>query len=140
MSEYPPLMPAQGWMFAQRNATVAALARAVVVIEAPHASGALITARHARALGRELYAVPGPLGSPQSAGTNALIASGSARALTGPESLGLVGRAETASPLLDRLAAGPLSPDVLRADPADVAELLLAGRIVALPDGRLART
>lgn len=140
VSEYPPLTPAQGWMFAQRNATIAALARAVVVVEAPPSSGALITARHAIALGRELYAVPGPLGSPQSAGANALIASGAARALVGPESLGLRAAVVASSPLLERLAAGPLTPDALRADPADVAELLLAGRIVALPDGRLART
>lgn len=140
VSEYPPLMPAQGWMFARRNATIAALARAVVVVEAPAGSGALITARHAAALKRELYAVPGPLGPPQSAGANALIASGTARALTGAESLGLQVRVAASSPLLDRLAAGPLGPDALRADPADVAELLLAGRIVALPDGRLART
>jgi len=45
VSEYPPLAPAQGWMFARRNATIAALARAIVVVEAPHGSGALITAR-----------------------------------------------------------------------------------------------
>ena len=140
VSEFPPLVPAQGWTFAQRDATIAALARCVVVVEAPHGSGALITARHAATLGRGLYAVPGPLGSPQSAGANALIAAGTARALTGPESLGLLATAGETSPLLDRLAAGPLSPDALRADPADVAELLLAGRIVALPDGRLART
>jgi len=139
VSEYPPLTPAQGWMFARRNATIAALARAVVVIEAPHGSGALITAREALALGRELYAVPGPLGSSASEGTNALIASGSARSLLGPESLGLRGRAQPSDPVLELLATGPLSPDALRADPAEVAELLLAGRIVALPDGRLSR-
>lgn len=141
VSEYAPLMPAQGWMFAQRNATIAGLARAVVVIEAPHGSGALITARHAQTLGRELYAVPGPLGSPQSAGTNALIAAGTARAIVGPESLGLSAHSPAvSSPVLDRLAAGPLSPDALRAEADEVAELLLGGRIVALPDGRLART
>ena len=142
VSQYPPLAPAQGWMFAQRNATIAALARAVIVVEAPPGSGALITARHAAALGRELFAVPGPLGSLASAGANALLASGSARALIGAESLGLgvAAAAPAANPLLERLAGGPLSPDTLRADPADVAELLLAGRIVALPDGRLART
>lgn len=140
VSEYPPLTPAQGWMFARRNATIAALARAVVVVEAPHGSGALITAADALALGREVYAVPGPLGSAASAGANELIASGRARVLTGQESLGL--HAPTPperDEVLERLAAGPLSPDALRADAGHLAELLLAGRIVALPDGRLAR-
>ena len=148
VSQYEPLFPAQGWMFAKRNATIAALARAVVVVEAPHGSGALITVADALALGREVYAVPGPLGSAASAGPNALIASGRARALLGARSLGLTGQRTlglSASPterdeVLERLAAGPLGPDALRADAGHVAELLLTGRIVRLPDGRVART
>ncbi len=139
VSQYEPLFLAQAWMFARRNATIAALARAVVVVEAPHGSGALITAREAKVLGRALYAVPGPLGSAASAGTNGLIASRAARAVTGPESLGLLDRGVGSNPLLDRLAAGPLGPDALRAHPDEVAELLLAGRVVVLPDGRIAR-
>jgi len=140
VSQYEPLFPAQGWMFAKRNATIAALARAVVVVEAPPGSGALITASDAFALGREVYAVPGPLGAAASAGANALIASGRARALTGPESLGLHAPSPERDEVLERLAAGPLGPDALRADGEHVAELLLSGRVVRLADGRLART
>lgn len=139
VSEYPPLAPAQGWMFARRNATIAALARAVVVVEAPPGSGALITAAEARALGRAVFAVPGPLGSWASTGANALIASGSARAVTGPETLGLHSAGVGTDVVLERLAAGPLTLDALRADPGHLAELMLAGRVVALPDGRLSR-
>lgn len=148
VSEYQPLFPGDGWTFAKRNATIAALARAVVVVEAPHGSGALITAEDARRLGRELLAVPGPLGAPASEGTNALIACGLARAVTGPESLGLAaaravpsGHTRHASDdLLARLAAGPLSPDALAGEEEHLAELVLCGRVVALPDGRFART
>lgn len=104
-----------------------------------HGSGALLTAAEARSLGREVYAVPGPLDSAASSGANTLIASGLARALTGPESFGFGGRPIEPHQILDLLAAGPQTPDALRADAAQVAELLLAGRIVALPDGRLAR-
>lgn len=146
VSEYPPLAPALTWTFAKRNATIAALARAVVVVEAPHGSGALITAEDARRLGRELLAVPGPLGAPASEGTNALIACGLARAVTGPESLGLDAARSTVAPvddasndLLARLAAGPLDPDALAGSEAQLAELLLSGRVTALPDGRFAR-
>ncbi len=139
VSQYEPLFPAQGWMFAKRNATIAALARTVVVVEAPHGSGALITAAEARAIGRDVYAVPGPLGSAASAGANELIASGGARVLTGPESLGIGVTPIESHAVLDLLAAGPQSPDALRASTAEVAELMLAGRIIALPDGRLAR-
>jgi DNA processing protein len=60
--------------FARRNRIIAALARAVVVVEAPDHSGALLTAAAAVELGRELYAVPGPIDSIASRGCNRLIA------------------------------------------------------------------
>lgn len=60
--------------FARRNRIIAALARAVVVVEAPDHSGALLTAAAAVELGRELYAVPGPIDSLASRGCNRLIA------------------------------------------------------------------
>jgi DNA processing protein len=75
VSQYAPTFCAQPWAFAKRNATIAALAEAVVVVEAGQVSGALITADEARRLGRPLFAVPGPLGSAASVGTNALLAS-----------------------------------------------------------------
>src|SRR5207245_4994565 len=81
VSEYAAPLSARGWMFAQRDATIAALGGVVVVVEAGEVAGALITAEHARRLGRRLYAVPGPLGSAASVGTNALIAQGHATAL-----------------------------------------------------------
>jgi DNA processing protein len=60
--------------FARRNRIIAALARATVVVEAPDHSGALLTAAAAVDLGRELYAVPGPIDSLASRGCNRLIA------------------------------------------------------------------
>ena len=60
--------------FARRNRIIAALARATVVVEAPDHSGALLTASAAVELGRELYAVPGPIDSLASRGCNRLIA------------------------------------------------------------------
>jgi DNA processing protein len=60
--------------FARRNRIIAALARATVVVEAPDHSGALLTAAAAVELGRELYAVPGPIDALASRGCNRLIA------------------------------------------------------------------
>ncbi|MCC6617886.1 MAG: DNA-protecting protein DprA [Chloroflexi bacterium] len=60
--------------FARRNRVIAGLAEAVVVVEAPDRSGALLTAAAARAIGRELYAVPGPIDAMASRGCNRLIA------------------------------------------------------------------
>ncbi len=151
VSQYAPTFCAQPWAFAKRNATIAALAEAVVVIEAGEQSGALITADEARRLGRSLFAVPGPLGSAASVGTNALLASGEARALVSAgallEALGLRASSaitSSADPILVALATGALDADALRrrvrvseSELADrLMRLTLAGRITQTPDGR----
>jgi DNA processing protein len=64
------------WRFPRRNRIIAAMAEAVVVVEASARSGALSTARWAADLGREVLAVPGSIRSPSSAGTNLLIRDG----------------------------------------------------------------
>ncbi|TMK39691.1 MAG: DNA-protecting protein DprA [Actinobacteria bacterium] len=64
------------WRFVARNRLIAGLADAVIVVEAPPRSGALLTARWARELGRPLGAVPGPVSAPRAAGVNALVRSG----------------------------------------------------------------
>jgi len=72
--------------FPRRNRVIAALARAVVVVEAPERSGALITARYALELGREVLAVPGRPTDKKSRGSNRLIQDG-AFPLLDPEEL-----------------------------------------------------
>ncbi|MCL4390246.1 MAG: DNA-protecting protein DprA [Patescibacteria group bacterium] len=67
------------WTFPQRNRIVAALCSEVFIIEAAIQSGSLITARLARGLKRKVWAVPGPITSKTSAGTNNLIAAGQAQ-------------------------------------------------------------
>lgn len=76
ISEYPPGAPPAPWTFPERNRLLAALSDAVVVVEAPERSGALITAEMAMELGREVFAVPGPIGGGESAGCNRLIYDG----------------------------------------------------------------
>jgi DNA processing protein len=74
VSEVPVGAPVGRPDFARRNRIIAGLAEAVVVVEAPDRSGALLTAAAASAIGRELYAVPGPIDAMASRGTNRLIA------------------------------------------------------------------
>jgi DNA processing protein len=64
------------WRFPARNRIIAGLCDAVVVVEAPQKSGALITAHHALECGRDVWAVPGPLTAPECRGSNRLLADG----------------------------------------------------------------
>jgi DNA processing protein len=76
LSELPPGSGAWRWTFPARNRIMAALAGMTVVVEAAERSGSLITADMAMDLGRDLGAVPGPVGSRLSAGPNNLLAGG----------------------------------------------------------------
>lgn len=76
ISEFAPDAKPRGGMFPQRNRIIAALTLATLVIEAPDRSGALITARQAGELGRDVLALPGPVTSRASRGTNNLIREG----------------------------------------------------------------
>ncbi len=76
LSELPPGTGAWRWTFPARNRIMAALAGMTVVVEAAQRSGSLITADLAADLGRDLGAVPGPVSSRASAGTNDLLAGG----------------------------------------------------------------
>jgi DNA processing protein len=76
VSEMPPGFRAHRWCFPARNRVIAALADATIVVEAAERSGSLITAEMALELGREVAAVPGPVLSWRSAGTNALLRDG----------------------------------------------------------------
>ncbi|MGH3088463.1 MAG: DNA-processing protein DprA [Rubrobacteraceae bacterium] len=64
------------WHFPARNRIIAGLCETVVVVEAAEKSGALITARHALEAGRDVWAVPGPVGVPECRGSNRLLADG----------------------------------------------------------------
>lgn len=91
LSEVPPGVRTQRWMFPLRNRIVSALARALVVIEAPVASGALITARLAAEMGREVLVVPGPVTSPASAGSHQLVRDGAQLVTSATDVLAAVG-------------------------------------------------
>jgi DNA processing protein len=76
VSELPGDYPAFRWTFVKRNRIISGLSQAVLVVEAPEKSGALITADFAFQQGRKVLAVPGPVTSEVTAGTSALIKKG----------------------------------------------------------------
>jgi DNA processing protein len=87
ISEHPPTAAATRTRLAVRNRIIAALATVTVVTEAGARGGALATARTAQSLGRRVFAVPGPVTSTMSTGTNELLRTGEASPVTSIETL-----------------------------------------------------
>ncbi|WP_058303918.1 DNA-processing protein DprA [Gorillibacterium timonense] len=83
LSEFPPGTRIAPGLFPLRNRIIAGLSLATVVVEAALRSGSLITADQALDESRDVFAVPGPISSPKSRGTNELIRQG-ARIVTEP--------------------------------------------------------
>ncbi|MDD5708439.1 MAG: DNA-processing protein DprA [Kiritimatiellae bacterium] len=149
------------WLFPRRNRLLAALARGVIVVEAPRRSGALLTAQLAVDLGRPVWAVPGPVDASASVGCHDLLRNGAALC-TGCEDIDLqlppprqateLARPPLPQPgsaarwILDRIDLDGVALEELRARwPGTTAmwsegmlALELAGLIRRLPGGRLA--
>ncbi len=163
VAELPPGSSVRRWMFPARNRIMAALGGLTIVVEAAERSGSLITAEMAGDCGRQVGAVPGPVNSWRSAGTNALLVDGAvpirdaadaleqllgpgagevAREVTGPDLGPVEGR------LLDAIERGAATADGLAAElgldgptcAAALARLELAGYVGIDFAGTLART
>jgi len=76
ISEYFPDDEPRDFQFPERNRIIAGLSKAVVLVEAPEKSGALITVDFAIDFGREVFCVPGPINSELSVGCHKIIRDG----------------------------------------------------------------
>ncbi len=165
LSELPPGTTPYRWAFPARNRIIAALAGLTVVVEAAARSGSLITAEIALELGRGVGAVPGPVASWRSSGTNALLrdgahvirnardvlddlcGAGGARQASDQLELELSGLEPRLRETLiavdrgaDSLAAHASTPEAVAGALEALAELELLGLVTRLPGGRYAVT
>jgi DNA processing protein len=129
ISELPPGFRAFRWNFPARNRIIAGLAPVTIVVEAAERSGSLITAELALDLGRDVGAVPGPVLSWRSRGTNALLRDGATLIRDAVDALDLALGIDGAQAALQRAATERLPP------PASLEPELLA-LLAAVEDGR----
>lgn len=161
LSEYPIGTPPLAQNFPKRNRLIAALTHGTVVVEAALQSGSLITAKQAAEQGKEVFAIPGSIHSPQSRGCHALLKQGAKLVETAQDVLeelpqlarAAVTPARSAAPvhegdaLLDALGFDPVSLDALIARTgiaaaqlqARLLELELDGSVARLPGGLFQR-
>jgi DNA processing protein len=91
VSEYAPGVEAEPFRFPARNRLIAALGKALVVVEGAGGSGSMISVDHAIDLGRDVYAVPGPVTSPLAEVPLALIRDGATLIRGAPDLLADLG-------------------------------------------------
>lgn len=128
VSEFPCGASPRRWHFPVRNRTIAALADVTLVVQATPRSGSLATARHARQLGRPVFALPGPVFEPLSWGPHSLLRGGAL----------LAGHPQD---ILDALPALPASfPDSVPSGEAGVGKPALAAAVLAALRRRAAST
>ena len=82
ISEFPLGMGGEAWHFPDRNRIILAMASRIVVVESPEGGGAMLTARAALKLGREVWSVPGRISDDVCKGTNELFNEGAKSAVS----------------------------------------------------------
>ena len=126
VSEFPMTFPPSPQTFPYRNRIVAGWGSGLLVVEAGLKSGALITATQAVEHGRLVYAVPGPIDRPTSAGSNRLIQQGAKLVTSAGD---ILDDMNTLFPEPTKLQRSAAAPTALSADETTVLECLTTSEV-----------
>ena len=137
ISEYPLGTLPEGFRFPARNRIISGLSLGVVVVEAAHRSGTLITAHQALEQGRDVFAIPGRIDSPKSEGCHRLIQEGAKLVHTGADVLEELSLPTPISASEEKPQAPPLPPEeekvfsFLDVYPKNIEEIIRAAELPA---------
>ena len=153
ISEFPFGTDPRAGHFPRRNRLIAALGRATLVIQATKKSGTMNTVDWALGMGREVYALPGPVDDLACSGTNRMLSEGAGLAISPEQMLCELDRCGTEEDLgkepqlMQLLLSGDTSACGLASESGlaeeqvrmELTDLELQGRVMRLPDGRYHR-
>ncbi|MBK1791337.1 DNA-processing protein DprA [Persicirhabdus sediminis] len=134
ISEFPLHTPPSKKSFPMRNRIVASWVQALLVAECPSWSGARITANMASDLGKSIFAIPGPIDRPSSAGCNELIREGATLVTDGQDIIDDMSMLPIDLSRLSQPAAAQASGSQKNAEASDSASSALTATIDALND------
>ncbi len=122
LSEYLPGEKVERWHFPERNRLISGISKAVIMIEGPEKSGALITARFALEQNRALYAIPGDITRETAKGSNKLISMGATPVIDIDELMTDLGvKVSKSAKTISKVAKNPIYKLILKAEePLDI--------------------
>jgi len=140
ISEFEGVFPPDKWTYPKRNRIVAGLSKATLIVEAAMKSGSLITAELTKKYKRKLFALPGPITSKVSEGTNYLLKNGASLVTSSKNVLDFYGKGSSYQENLQRAQVKGIEKDILELLEREGTEIDEISRKFGLPASEIGTT